>query len=64
MLAKSADVMNVEDLAAYLKIPKATVYKIAQTGKIPCKKVGRQWRFHKNAIDLWLSEHHTEKLDK
>ncbi len=48
-------VLTVEEVASYLRIPKPTVYKLAQEGKIPCKKVGRQWRFHQSAIDHWLS---------
>jgi excisionase family DNA binding protein len=51
-----SNVMNIDDLAEYLKLPKPTVYKLAQNGKIPGKKAGRQWRFHKEAIDRWLSE--------
>ena len=52
----SSDVMNIDDLAEYLKLPKPTVYKLAQSGELPGKKAGRQWRFHKDAIDRWLSE--------
>lgn len=52
----ASDVMNIDDLAEYLKLPKPTVYKLAQSGEFPGKKAGRQWRFHKDAIDRWLSE--------
>jgi len=41
-------------LAAYLKIPKSTLYKLVREGKIPSQKVGRHWRFLKGAIDEWL----------
>jgi len=47
-------IMTIEEVAEYLKIPKSTVYVLAQEGKIPCQKVGRQWRFHKEAIDNWI----------
>ena len=54
-MAKEPDsIMTIEEVAAYLKIPKSTVYILAQEGKIPCQKVGRQWRFHKEAIDQWV----------
>lgn len=46
--------MTVVELSAYLRIPKSTLYKIAQEGKVPGQKVGRHWRFHKEAIDAWL----------
>ena len=49
-------VLTIDELCAYLKIPKSTVYKLAQEGKIPCQKVGRHWRFRKETIDAWLDE--------
>lgn len=53
---KRGDVLTIEELAAYLKIPKSTLYKLVREGKIPCQKVGRHWRFHRSAIDAWLKE--------
>jgi excisionase family DNA binding protein len=47
-------VMTIEELSGYLRIPRSTLYKLAQEGKVPCKKVGRHWRFRKEAIDRWL----------
>jgi excisionase family DNA binding protein len=49
------DVMNVDEVADYLRVAPATVYRLARQGKIPCGKVGRAWRFRKDAIDLWIS---------
>ena len=37
-----------------LKISRSTLYKLAQGGRVPCQKVGRHWRFRKQAIDRWL----------
>ncbi|KUK57267.1 MAG: helix-turn-helix domain-containing protein [Thermodesulfobacteriota bacterium] len=53
---KPGDVLTIEELAAYLKIPKSTLYKLVREGKVPCQKVGRHWRFHKESIDHWLNE--------
>ena len=47
-------VMMIDDLAAYLHVAKSTLYKLAQEGRIPGQKVGRHWRFHRDAIDAWL----------
>ena len=49
-------VMNVQEVAAYLRVAPATVYRLAQRGELPAAKVGRAWRFQKEAIDRWLSE--------
>jgi excisionase family DNA binding protein len=54
MAEKPGDVLNIDELASYLKIPRSTLYKIVREGKVPSQKVGRHWRFHKKAIDQWL----------
>jgi excisionase family DNA binding protein len=48
------DVLTIDELAAYLKIAKSTLYKLAQEGRLPGLKVGRHWRFRREAIDRWL----------
>lgn len=56
---KTADlttVLTIEDLADYLKISKSTLYKLAQEGALPGQKVGRHWRFHREAVDQWLRQ--------
>jgi len=47
-------VFTIDELAVYLKLPKRTLYKLAQEGTIPGHKVGRHWRFHRETIDTWL----------
>lgn len=54
-------VLTIEDLAAYLKIPKSTLYKLVREGSVPCQKVGKHWRFHKDAIDAWLKQQPSTK---
>lgn len=54
-MEQANDVFNIDELADYLKIPKSTLYKLVREGKIPAQKVGRHWRFHKEAINRWLS---------
>jgi len=50
------DVLTIKELSVYLKVPKSTLYKFVREGKLPCQKVGRHWRFHRDAIYRWLSE--------
>ena len=49
-------ILNVDELADYLKIPRSTIYKLVREGKIPAQKIGRHWRFRKETIDHWLGE--------
>jgi len=46
--------MNIEELAAYLKLEKQTIYNWLHEKKITGIKVGHVWRFDRDAIDLWL----------
>ncbi len=48
------EIMTIQETSSYLRIPISSLYKLAQEGKIPCQKVGRHWRFRKEAIDRWL----------
>ncbi len=48
------DIMTIQDLSRYLKISRSTLYKLAQEGSLPGAKVGKHWRFHKDAIDEWV----------
>lgn len=57
MAAPSDEIMTIDGLAEYLKISKSTLYKLVQDGKLPGQKVGKRWRFHKEAIDEWLKQH-------
>lgn len=56
MTTERGEVMNIEELAAYLKISTSTLYKLVQARKLPGQKVGKRWRFRKAAIDRWLEE--------
>lgn len=46
--------LTVEEVATYLQLSAMMVYKLAQQGKIPAKKIGRVWRFSRAAIDEWM----------
>jgi excisionase family DNA binding protein len=61
MGAKIGDVLTIEDLSEYLKISKSTLYKLVREGNIPCQKIGRHWRFRKEAIDRWLEDTSTRR---
>lgn len=52
----TGSVLTIDELAEYLKISKSTLYKLAQEGSIPGQKVGKHWRFHKDALDQWLRQ--------
>ncbi|MFH1406814.1 MAG: helix-turn-helix domain-containing protein [Candidatus Omnitrophota bacterium] len=48
--------ITVDEIAEYLRIPKPTVYFMAQKGEIPAFKIGRHWRFEKEVFDAWVEK--------
>ncbi|MGH7926425.1 MAG: helix-turn-helix domain-containing protein, partial [Candidatus Binatia bacterium] len=51
-----AEWLTLDELAAYLKRGRSTLYKMARNGQIPASKIGRSWRFDRAAIDEWLRQ--------
>lgn len=49
------EILTVDEAAELLRIPRSTVYKLAQLGKIPAQKVGRHWRFHRDTLVNWIA---------
>jgi len=46
----NSEVLTVQEVANYLRVDIRTVYRLAKSGDIPCKKIGRQWRFNRDDI--------------
>jgi len=49
-----AEIMKTREVAKYLKLHEITICKYAAEGKIPAIRIGRVWRFDKEAIDKWI----------
>ncbi|MBU0702429.1 MAG: helix-turn-helix domain-containing protein [Chloroflexi bacterium] len=47
-------IMTAQEVAQYLRLNKATIYRLAKAGEIPAVKVGRTWRFKKELMDEWF----------
>ncbi len=54
-------IMTTKEVAKYLKLHEITICKYAAEGKIPAIRIGRVWRFDKEAIDRWISSAHQPK---
>jgi excisionase family DNA binding protein len=47
-------IMTVHDVAEYLRLSEAKVYKMANEGRVPALRMGKTWRFKKELIDEWI----------
>ena len=57
------EILTLDEVAAYLKAGKRTVYRLAAAKKIPAFKVGGTWRFSRADIDSWIKQQSMEGLD-
>lgn len=48
------EVLTLEEVADYLRLPKAIIERQAVQGKIPGRCIEGTWRFLRDAIDEWL----------
>lgn len=48
--------LTAKEIQAILEIDRSTVYRMAEDGRLPAVKVGRQWRFPSEQINAWLAE--------
>lgn len=53
--------MSIFDAAQYLGISVFSLRKLARERRVPAGKVGRQWRFRKEDLDMFLREQYGEK---
>ena len=56
-----SEIMTIRELAKYLRLHEITICKYVAEGKNPAVRVGRVWRFDKEAVDDWKISHKTIK---
>jgi excisionase family DNA binding protein len=53
---RPAKVMTLEEVSRYLHVHRSTVYRLLKRGEIPAFRIGSDWRFNIETIDMWRSE--------
>jgi excisionase family DNA binding protein len=46
-------ILTIENVAEYLRVHPSTIYRMLKKKQLPAFKVGRDWRFKREAIDRW-----------
>jgi excisionase family DNA binding protein len=46
--------LTTEEVLDYLHVNVRTIYRLIRAGKIPAVRIGRQWRFRRKDLDVWL----------
>jgi len=55
------EILNVNEVSRWLRIPKSTLYKLCGEGEIPCTKIGKHWRFDKAVLESWFDRRVRER---
>ena len=53
--ADDGEVMTLEEAAALLRVNDAAIREQAETGLVPARRLGEEWRFSRSALLAWLS---------
>lgn len=49
-------ILTVREVAEYLRLSEAKVYRLAKERRLPAIRIGKSWRFRKDLLDEWLSQ--------
>jgi excisionase family DNA binding protein len=53
-MTQQPDVMTVAEVARYLRVNQATVYRLIREEGLPAVKVGNQWRVRRDLLEAWF----------
>ena len=48
--------MSLDDFAKYVGMDAREVRRLADRGKLPCQKIGGEWRFNRARVTEWLQQ--------
>jgi len=57
-MTRNSDILNASEAAAFFGAHVETVRRLARRGEVPSFKVGKDWRFSRDALKRWSEEHH------
>lgn len=49
-----SEMLTAKEVQDLLQVDRSTVYRMAEAGKLPAIKVGKQWRFPEPQIEQWM----------
>ena len=53
-IGASPSYLTARDVQELIRVDRSTIYRMAESGRLPAIKVGRQWRFPADAIEEFL----------
>ena len=50
-----SEILTLSEAAALIRVSRKTLGELARSQRVPAKKVGREWRFLRSALEAWLA---------
>lgn len=54
-VAFDSEVLTLPEAAEYLRLSPEEVAELAENGRLPGRRLPREWRFSRSALEQWLS---------
>ena len=51
-----SDMLTAKEMQNLLQVDRSTIYRMAEAGRLPAIKVGKQWRFPAEKVDRWFQK--------
>lgn len=61
MAPVESEFLTAEEVSQYLRIPLSTVYKLVTEKTLPAFRVGKHWRFRREALQEWIKQQEKEQ---
>ena len=56
MTTEKSDILDIAEASQLLRVSKTTAYKMVNAGQIPHRRIGRQIRFSRQALEEFIRE--------
>ena len=54
-MADEREILNMQEAADFLRVPLLTVQRQAKAGRLPGRRIGREWRFSRSVLLEWMA---------
>ena len=54
-MSDDTELLNSSEIAALLRVSRKTVFELIARDRLPCRKVGREYRFIRQAVLAWVA---------
>ncbi len=58
----AGQMLTAQELAAYLRVNRSTVYRLLKKRQLPGFRIGSEWRFQIEEVNRWFREKGLETL--